>query len=240
MVTERHALARLIDAVKDANAWSDVDVTAAARRHGHDLSKSNISRIRQQNPLVSITAATLRGLAAGLGVSIEQVALAALDSMGIVVARYDVATPEQAIRLDVDLSARDRAVLLGMLTTMREAPEGADHVPRPRARPTRPSSSSEPPAAPEGEKTRRRRPPPFVDDGPDPNVGLHPDAQKFVDAIRQVDAERAAEDQRDYDLAGGPNDTRRIEKPFIAGSDDDPDRPGDEEFSQDDGSEDGS
>lgn len=112
-----HQLARLIDGVKAANDWSDVDLVRNAKEKGHELSKSNISRYR--GPLVSIKGEIIRALAAGLKVKPSQVAIAAIESMGIALPAYDDITPEQAIELDVRLSARDKSVVLGVLRDLR-------------------------------------------------------------------------------------------------------------------------
>lgn len=119
-------LARLIDAVKVANGWSDPTLVENARKQGHDLTKSNISRYRNEDPLVSIKGSIIVALAAGLRVSPAQVATAALESMGITVLAYDLPTVEQAIRADATLPERDRRVLMTTLEAMRAT--GADGV----------------------------------------------------------------------------------------------------------------
>ncbi|MGV0785178.1 hypothetical protein [Mycolicibacterium sp. XJ775] len=129
-----HQLAQLIDGVKAANSWSDPDLVKNAKEKGHVLSKSNISRYR--NPLVSIKGEIILALAAGLRVAPSQVAVAAIQSMGIQLAQYDAATPEQAVSLDTQLSARDKATLLALIGQLRdsaaparapdEAPEGEE------------------------------------------------------------------------------------------------------------------
>lgn len=122
-----HQLAQLIDGVKAANGWSDPDLVKNAKEKGHVLSKSNISRYR--NPLVSIKGEIILALAAGLRVAPSQVAVAAIQSMGIQLAQYDAATPEQAISLDTQLSSRDKASLLALIGQLRDsaAPAGAPH-----------------------------------------------------------------------------------------------------------------
>lgn len=115
-----HALAQLIDSVKAANNWSDPDLVENARRRGHELTKSNISRYRIENPLVSIKGSVIQALADALGVSAGQVATAAVQSMGIALPVYDTPRIEQAIRADPELSIRDKDILLSMLGQMRE------------------------------------------------------------------------------------------------------------------------
>lgn len=124
-----HPLAQLIDSVKAANNWSDPDLVDNARRRGHDLTKSNISRFRNENPVISIKGSIIEALADALGVSAGQVATAAIQSMGIALPVYDTPRVEQAIRVDPELSARDKEMLLSMLERMREPSlRGARHV----------------------------------------------------------------------------------------------------------------
>lgn len=117
-----HALAQLIDEVKAANNWSDPNLVSRAAKQGHTLTKSNISRYRNENPLVSIKGEVIQALAAALGVSIGQVAAAALQSMGITVPAYETPSPEQAVRLDPELPARDKEMLIKLIEQMRQSP----------------------------------------------------------------------------------------------------------------------
>jgi hypothetical protein len=113
----KHALAQLIDSIKAANDWSDPDLVNNAKEKHHVLSKSNISRYRL--PLVSIKGEIIHALAAGLRISPAQVATAAVESMGIPLPQYDGATPEQAVRLDTDLSVKDKRLVLSLLQQLR-------------------------------------------------------------------------------------------------------------------------
>lgn len=122
-VTTKHPLDQLIEGVKRANDWSDPDLVKNAKERNHVLSKSNISRMR--GDLVSIKADVIYALAAGLRVSPAQVAIAAVESMGIALPRYESPTPEQAVRMDASLSAKDKALVLGLLKQMRDAGTGA-------------------------------------------------------------------------------------------------------------------
>lgn len=113
----KHQLAQLIDGVKSANDWSDPDLVHNAKEKGHVLSKSNISRYRK--PVVSIKGEVILALAAGLRVTPAQVAVATIESMGIHLPSYDAPTPEQAVRLDTELSARDKQSVLALLAHLR-------------------------------------------------------------------------------------------------------------------------
>ncbi|TLF72881.1 hypothetical protein [Nocardia cyriacigeorgica] len=128
MEEPRHELAALIDRVRDANGWSDTDITRRATAEGHKLGKSNLSRIRNTD-VVSITASTIRGLAAGLAIPESEVAQAALVSMGIDLPQFGEIDLETAVRLDADLSVRDKSMLLDLLRGMRQPGETARHRP---------------------------------------------------------------------------------------------------------------
>lgn len=118
-MTERHALANLIDQVESTNRWSDSDVVKRAAQRGHKLSKQTISRLRTENPLVSIKGASILGLADGLGVTPGQVAMAALSAMRVPVAESSNLDAEVAIRRDVSLSEESRAMLLALIRQIR-------------------------------------------------------------------------------------------------------------------------
>lgn len=119
MEEPRHELAALIDRVRDANGWSDTDIANRAKAAGHKLGKSNLSRIRNSD-VVSITASAIRGLAAGLGVPEPEVARAALASMGIHLPHVGEIDLDTAVKLDPDLSVRDKTMVLDLLKNMRE------------------------------------------------------------------------------------------------------------------------
>lgn len=118
-----HQLARLIDGVKDANDWSDPDLVRNAKEKGHVLSKSNISRFR--NPVVSIKGEVILALAAGLRVAPSQVAVAAIESMGVHLPQHELPTPEQAVQLDTTLSSRDKNSVLALLRHLRNSAAAA-------------------------------------------------------------------------------------------------------------------
>lgn len=122
VVKQRHALAALIDDVRSANGWSDPDVVTRAASKGHKLSKSNISRIRN-NPVVTLNIETVSALADGLGVSKAMIAHAALASMGIVTYSSSELTAEEAIRRDPTLGERDKRALLAVLAGLRVEPD---------------------------------------------------------------------------------------------------------------------
>lgn len=121
-VEDRHALAVLIDAVEQANGWADEDVAQAARLRGHQLSKSNVSRVRNE-PVISISVKLLTALADGLQLPLRQVLQASLMAMGTPVGEPP-SRLEDVILSDEQLSARDRRVLLSVLVALREPDDG--------------------------------------------------------------------------------------------------------------------
>ena len=76
-------------------------------------------------------AVSIHALAAGLRVKPSQVAIAAIESMGIALPSYDAIAPEQAVELDIHLSARDKSVVLGLLRDLRSSaqPRAPDETP---------------------------------------------------------------------------------------------------------------
>ena len=84
-----HAVGALIDAVKDANRWSDTDIVDRASKQGHAMSKSNISRLRLQD-IKSLSGDQVRALAAGLDLPVRQVVAAFLTSMALPVGEEPV------------------------------------------------------------------------------------------------------------------------------------------------------
>lgn len=113
-----HALAELIDAVEKANGWSDEDVARTARARGHQLTKQNISRVRNE-PVTTLVPKQLRALADGLQLPTRQVVQAALRSADLAPGEPALSVDE-AIRSDPTLSGHDRRVLLAALKAMRE------------------------------------------------------------------------------------------------------------------------
>lgn len=119
-VNSKHALADLLDAVQRANGWSDEDVARTARSFGHQLSKSNISRIRNE-PVVSVSAKLVASLADGLQLPRRQVIQAALTAMGTPLGEAPTHV-EDVVQVDEQLSTRDRHLLLTMIALMKEPP----------------------------------------------------------------------------------------------------------------------
>jgi transcriptional regulator with XRE-family HTH domain len=113
----RHGpLGDLIEEVRHLNDWSQQQVADRANKALGErvLSKQNVSRLTTEYPLTSITRAAVRALAAGLNVSPDRVALAALQSMGFRPPAADL-TPAEAIARDSSLSVDTKSALLAIL-----------------------------------------------------------------------------------------------------------------------------
>jgi hypothetical protein len=145
----RHALAALIDTVKEEQQISDEQICVRARRGGHKLSKQRIAQIRAQDPLKSIVPGTIRALAAGLGLPVGRVLEAALQASGFADYASDWSV-EAAIETDPELPVAARRMLLAMVREARGEP-----APVRRLRPA--GVPRVPVAEPEGKAARRVR-----------------------------------------------------------------------------------
>lgn len=110
-------LARLIDATREANEWSDYDIARRARNAGHQMSKSTISDIRTKG-VVTIVPDKVRALAVGLELPVSEVLRAMLETVGLP-AGSSSSSPEQAIRRDPDMPALAKRQLLAMIRQVR-------------------------------------------------------------------------------------------------------------------------
>ncbi len=114
----RTPLGNLIQASLDVHGWS--------ARHVEEISggtpglgRGNMTKL-MNNPLVSIKGETLVSLAEVLGLPTDLVVRAALRSLKKPIELQESAgTPEDAIRIDSDLSETDKQTLLRLLTVMR-------------------------------------------------------------------------------------------------------------------------
>jgi transcriptional regulator with XRE-family HTH domain len=112
------ALGRLISEVQAANKWSYADIAENARVAGRQLSKSRVESLRNAR-LPSISVKAIESLAAGLRVSPDRVAQAAIESMGYVL-ETEAVTATSAIASDAALSEPVRRVLLAALAAAHE------------------------------------------------------------------------------------------------------------------------
>jgi transcriptional regulator with XRE-family HTH domain len=116
------ALGRLIAEVQAANRWSYADIAENARLAGRRLSKSRVESLRNAR-LPSISVKAIEALAAGLRVSPDRVAQAAIESMGFALAT-ESASAQSAVASDPGLSEPVRRVLLAALAAAHEQPAG--------------------------------------------------------------------------------------------------------------------
>jgi hypothetical protein len=109
-------LGELMESVRNANDWSYGDIA----RHTEGiagvkaLSRSNVQRLATDYPLVSITRGAIQGLAAGMRVSPDRVALAAVQAMGFRPPVADMSAAE-AVQRDPSLSSDTRRIVLTIL-----------------------------------------------------------------------------------------------------------------------------
>ncbi|WKW86330.1 immunity repressor [Gordonia phage Budski] len=147
-MSDKHALGELIDQVKKANNWSDQTVSDRAAARHHEISRSNVARVRTE-PLTTIGSKQLFALSAGLGIPVRQLAQAAMASMGIEGFSTTSADAEHAIAEDPTIPEHVRQTLLTIIRNERSSRRGASD-----ALPTR---TSTPPRAPrkatKGKKT---------------------------------------------------------------------------------------
>lgn len=112
-------LANLIEAASRANHGRSYQAAAdIAARKGVHISKSLIGKNARR--VVSLTPLLVQGIAAGYGVSQEDVIRAALKDMGFTISDYTV-SPESAIRRDPSLSSEARGMLLAALDAARSS-----------------------------------------------------------------------------------------------------------------------
>lgn len=117
-MTEQHALSRLIESVKEANAWTNADLERAARRRGHDVSRSNISRILTQ-PVKTVVPAQVRMFSDATGLPVEMVALAALRATGLSV-DVDATDLLTVVRRDTDLPTETKEAIIAIVTPYKK------------------------------------------------------------------------------------------------------------------------
>ncbi|QLF84185.1 immunity repressor [Gordonia phage Pytheas] len=109
------------------------EVVEKAQKAGEKLGRSNLHKLTKEDPL-SLTRATIYGLAAGLGVTPLTVANAAIESMGITTRPVEVTDTLTTAAIDPTLSEQDRKYLSTLIREMRNANSTAlSRTPQPRA-----------------------------------------------------------------------------------------------------------
>lgn len=105
-------------------------VVERAQKAGEKLGRSNLHKLTREAP-VSLTRATIYGLAAGLGVTPLTVANAALESMGINPRPIEVTDSLSTISIDPTLSEQDRKYLTTLIKEMRNDSHSDTALPGP-------------------------------------------------------------------------------------------------------------
>lgn len=119
MTPGSNPLAKLIDAAREANGWSDPDVVRRAKAAGHQISKSHISGIRREG-VTALKASLVLALADGLGVPVREVLRAALETLGLPAGDNSI-SPEQALRNDPSIPVGAKQMILMQIRAARDA-----------------------------------------------------------------------------------------------------------------------
>lgn len=117
-------LRKLIDSAARANHGRSMQNAAdLATRLGAPISKSHISKSTRQ--VESVTPQLVRGIAAGYGLSEEDVIRAMVADLGFSVSDHNPSAESQ-IRRDPDLSAEAKAILLAAVAAARKHASPSD------------------------------------------------------------------------------------------------------------------
>lgn len=121
LVNNRHPLGQLIRSIQEAQGWSDRDLEArAVGKQG--LGKSNLSKIKN-HPVSALKGSVIKGLSELLQVPESLIAKAALESMDISLSDPPAKTLEDAVRNEPELTAKERRILLAVVSEMRSDKE---------------------------------------------------------------------------------------------------------------------
>ncbi len=120
-MNNRHPLGQLIRSIQEAEGWSDRDLEArAVGKQG--LGKSNLSKIKN-HPISALKGSVIKGLSELLQVPESLIAKAALESMDISLSSPPAKTLEDAVRNEPELTAKERRILLAVVSEMRSDKE---------------------------------------------------------------------------------------------------------------------
>lgn len=189
-VNAKHPLGALIEQAKKANGWSDIDVANRAKARGHELSKSNVARIRNDE-VTTLVGKQLHALSAGLGIPVQQLAAAGLESMGIPGYIASATDAEQAVRLDPSLPDHVRRTLITIIRNERDRylgdPDGAgteeEQEPRTQARGPEHGSTSRSGSAGRSSSMNRTTVTQLKSPKRDTETGHHLPAPRIEDAL---------------------------------------------------------
>ena len=177
-------------------------VVEKAQKAGEKLGRSNLHKLTREAP-VSLTRATIYGLAAGLGVTPLTVANAALESMGINPRPIEVTDSLSTISIDPTLSEQDRKYLTTLIKEMRNDNHNEPALPGPSKQRTSGEANKKQEAS--GKVTHlipRDQPDSLADDEPE----FPADWEERGAAYRPKLGEKGSQEARDQDeLAERPD-----------------------------------
>lgn len=117
-VNAPHPLAQLMQSVKDGNGWTDREIARRIEAAGMSLSHSYVGKL-QNHPVQTLTAATIRALAVGLGIPESDVAMAAVASMGVHIDPDSSGGLDVAIANEQSFTGHDKRILRAVVKEMR-------------------------------------------------------------------------------------------------------------------------
>lgn len=120
-------LGELIESARKLADLSQQDVADKATNNGYEMSKQNVSRLVNDNPLISIKANSIKGVATALGLSEARVASAALESMGVNLGLAETHL-RQSILDATEIDERTKRSLLAILDIDRKGDQ-TDGIP---------------------------------------------------------------------------------------------------------------
>lgn len=124
MSTELTPLGRLIAGAQQDRQWSNRALERRAGELGFDgLTKTTIGNLKTKSPQ-QISTTTLKNLAILIQVPERVVVEAAIRSTNLDYPERNATGAAEAIENDVEISARDKRILLAAITAMKEAGDG--------------------------------------------------------------------------------------------------------------------
>lgn len=124
MSTELTPLGRLIAGAQQDRQWSNRALERRAEELGlPGFTKTNIGKMKNEPPR-HISTATLKNLAILIQVPERVVVEAAIRSTNLEYPERNTTGAAEAIENDVEISARDKRILLAAITAMKEAGDG--------------------------------------------------------------------------------------------------------------------
>lgn len=124
MNDEQTPLGRVIEAAQREHGWSNNQLGERAKTLGlKGLTKSNISNLKRE-PQQQISTSTLKNLAILIQVPERVIVEAALRSTNLEYPERNTSGIPEAVANDLDLTPRDKRILLAAISAMKEAGDG--------------------------------------------------------------------------------------------------------------------